>query len=120
MWHLLRQSARCIVCGEALFPEIPPPKRGSVTREHKVPRVHGGSNSMSNIGASHHECNRSRNDRMTLRRLRPDVGSGQRQGHKWRAQLVTQSPVCGLWWTQRSIRTLNNTRSHSAGGSRDG
>lgn len=117
LWHVLMQGSRCLVCGEALFVDVPYPKNGSPTWEHKLPKVHGGKNGHANLGVSHHECNRSRNNRMSMRRLRPEKPGPQKQGRKWRAQFVTQSPACGLWWTQRSIRTLNNRQSrHSANG----
>ncbi len=101
LWHLLRQNGRCLLCGEALFLEVKPPKYGGVSREHKIPKVHGGTESMSNIGASHCECNFARGNSLSLRRFRPPRGGTQPHGRKWRAQLFTASPA-GLWWTQRA------------------
>lgn len=102
LWHVLRQGARCIVCGEPLFADKVPPKWGGVTREHKIPKSLGGSDSMDNIGASHVECNRSRGNRLNLRRLRPDRGTNQPQGKNWRARLLATTSS-GAWWTQRKI-----------------
>lgn len=102
LWHLLRQNGRCLVCGDALIPGVKPPRYGGMSREHKVPKIHGGSDAMANIGASHSECNLYRGERMSLRWLRPEPPSGQKAGRKWRSQLLTTSPG-GLWWTQRKI-----------------
>lgn len=90
------------------MPHITPRKWGSATREHKLPRIKGGTDAMHNIGASHHECNFSRADLVTLKRVRPEKGSGQKQGKTWRAQLLTISPG-GLWWTQRKIGPTTNS-----------
>ncbi len=113
LWHVLMQGGRCIVCGEPLFPGIVPPKWGGLSNEHKVPRIHKGSNERANLAASHHECNRFRADRVALHRLRPTQGSGQRQGNNWRSQLLTTSPG-GVWWTQRKIELQPEAKSDAA------
>lgn len=44
----------CYWCGLPFDPTTPRLRR---TREHIIPRAHGGSNAAANIAYAHHECN---------------------------------------------------------------
>jgi len=93
-WLHLRQNGRCILCGEALDLSIPRHAYGSVTFEHVLPRLLGGSVGRSNLALSHKECNHWRGARRILRCVRPPLLETVTQ--RGRRPLI---PMCGIWYS---------------------
>lgn len=66
-----RQNGCCWLCGEALDLFQPTHTVGSPSWEHVIPASSGGSDRLSNLALTHHECNKLRGDRFIFRIERP-------------------------------------------------
>jgi hypothetical protein len=53
-WH---NQLDCLICGRALNPALPSSDPDAITRDHHVPQVIGGENSLDNYRLAHHRCN---------------------------------------------------------------
>ena len=51
------QDWRCSICGEPLDPSLTMPHPRAITRDHYIPRSHGGARIENNIFLAHRACN---------------------------------------------------------------
>ena len=65
------QGGICWLCGEPMDMFQPAHAWGSVSWEHVIPRLLGGSDSPKNFVLTHMECNKARGDRFVFRLSRP-------------------------------------------------
>lgn len=65
------QDGICWLCGEPMDMFQPAHAWGSVSWEHVIPRLLGGSDRPENFVLTHMECNKARGDRFVFRISRP-------------------------------------------------
>lgn len=69
--HYRQQGGICWLCGEPMDLFQPVHAWGSVSWEHVVPRLLGGSDQQVNLVLTHMECNKARGERFVFRLSRP-------------------------------------------------